>query len=199
MTNWPECYYQEENAQKRKSILLQAMESEPEDAANDLRMKLWEMRYLINGKQPDKQVDNFVGAWIDFIYLAKNCTSIIMGRHAKKELQKTRKKMGMDLAENEIQVREVLYEEYRHLGRFYFKLCATDKNYGTKFMGMISLKDEDITYKIAHEVEQVAYFLPFKAKAQEDMRIFTEAVTQGFYDVFPNEREKLDGLIAIYQ
>ena len=62
-------------------------------------------------------------------------------------------------------------------------------------MGMMSMKDEDITMKIAKEVLQNAYRLPMNTGLVQEMEVFTKAATQAFYDYFPREKDKLDSQV----
>lgn len=191
---WPQSYYREQDAKLRKFLLDEEMKEHPGSREDELRLKLWEIRYVPNDKKASgQQVDNYIGGWMEMLYLSRNNGGLFGFRYAAKELKKTIKKMGFGLAKDYEETGEnILYQEIYHLCSFYYHLCATDKGYGTKLMGIMSLKDEDITAKIAKEVAQNAYRLPMNTGLSEEMKVFTKAATQAFYDTFPGEREKLD-------
>ena len=194
---WPESYYSEKDPGLRRILLEEEIRQHPGVSENDLRQNLWEIRFVSRDKKnTGQQVDNYIGGWMEMLYLSRNNGGLFGFRYAAKELRKTIKKMGFSEAEEYGETgREVLYREIYHLCSFYYHLCATDKGYGTKLMGMMSMKDEDITMKIAKEVLQNAYRLPMNTGLVQEMEVFTKAATQAFYDYFPREKDKLDSQV----
>ena len=82
LENWPEHYYEIENAKERKEILAQAI-SRGLDLPNDnYRMKLLEKRYGKDGKN-----DAFMKAWMMIKASGAAGISFFNKRHLQKELK----------------------------------------------------------------------------------------------------------------
>ena len=82
LENWPEHYYEIENAKERKEILAQAI-SRGLDLPNDnYRMKLLEKRYGKDGKS-----DAFMKAWMMIKASGAAGISFFNKRHLQKELK----------------------------------------------------------------------------------------------------------------
>lgn len=195
-TEWPKSYYAEKDGKKRKTLLDQAMQDNPEDIANQCRTILWESRYLIKGEVPKQPADLYLGIWMDLVYLAHKKAGIFGNKGTAKELKKCIERLGMDrILQYGEAGEEVLYQEFYHLCMFYYNICSTDRSYGTKFMGLIPMKGDDVIIKLADEVAKVAYRLPISVNMQKDLKFFTRAATQAFYDSFPDDVNRLDALV----
>ena len=66
---WPECYYQENDAKKRLTLLEEAIQAgEGDEDENALRKKLWALRYGQQAKKNGPLPDGYVGLWVALNY-----------------------------------------------------------------------------------------------------------------------------------
>lgn len=90
---WPESYYSEKDPGLRRILLEEEIRQHPGVSENDLRQKLWEIRYVSRDKKnTGQQVDNYIGGWMEMLYLSRNNGGLFGFRYAAKELRKTIKK-----------------------------------------------------------------------------------------------------------
>ena len=82
LENWPEHYYEIENAKERKEILAQAISLELDLPNDNYRMKLLEKRYGKDGKN-----DAFMKAWMMIKASGAAGISFFNKRHLQKELK----------------------------------------------------------------------------------------------------------------
>ena len=106
LENWPEHYYEIENAKERKEILAQAI-SRGLDLPNDnYRMKLLEKRYGKDGKN-----DAFMKAWMMIKASGAAGISFFNKRHLQKELKQYMKDLCLleYAPENETEIFHILF------------------------------------------------------------------------------------------
>lgn len=93
---WPQCYYDELDARKRKDLLDKAIENgEGAPEENAVRQKLWALRY----GQPKKNMppaDGYAGLWITMNLWRRDTASRFRVRAAVKELSGMLKQLGID-------------------------------------------------------------------------------------------------------
>ena len=114
LENWPEHYYEIENAKERKEILAQAI-SRGLDLPNDnYRMKLLEKRYGKDGKS-----DAFMKAWMMIKASGAAGISFFNKRHLQKELKQYMKDLCLleYAPENETE-QAVLLTEWENFAKF---------------------------------------------------------------------------------
>jgi len=190
---WPQSYYKEKDPQIRKQLLEQAIKDSPQDKVNELRRKLWELRYQSKDKKNVKQaVDYYIAGWMELLYLSRSSKGFFGLRHTLKSLDKILQDMGFSIAGEYGEMgQEVLYQELHHLCCLYFELCISDRNYGSQMMGLMSMKEEAVIAKIAAETAQISNRLPRAAKRETQMEVLSRAARQAFYDMFPKEKDML--------
>ena len=129
---WPDDYYKETDAKKRRTLLSQAMEQGLEPQENKIRMDLWERRY---GRK--EGVDEFLASWINLIYFANVVKKDRISIWHRKEKDQIMRSLCVDmLEEGDEKVRELLYLEICHMLDFYMDICKTDKKYSGLILGL---------------------------------------------------------------
>ncbi len=191
-----EDYYLEISPKKRGKILESLMELD-DGRDNQIRKELYNLRYSSKNLRRDGELaDGYIALWMNIKLTVDNSTGFFGNRGMKKELTKTLAKLGitkyMQMGNLE---KKILYDEFYHMAVLYIQSSLTDKNYTTAFMGMISMKDDQIRSKLAGDVYKVAYLMPRRVSMEEEFSIFTKAATEAFCDILPDYREQLEELI----
>ena len=86
---------------------------------------------------------------------------------------------------------KILEQEFRNLTWVYAHLCQTDKSYSSVFFGIGHMKEDTLISKIARDCWHVAYEIPQMLEKVEEFRIFTRGVTEGFCEIYPEQRHFL--------
>ena len=119
---WPQCYYDELDARKRKDLLDKAIENgEGAPEENAVRQKLWALRY----GQPKKNMppaDGYAGLWITMNLWRRDTASRFRVRAAVKELSGMLKQLGIDAPQASSLEQELVYRELVHAVRLSFHL-----------------------------------------------------------------------------
>ena len=96
---WPECYYEETDPLVRRELLTQAMAAGEGDLAeNELRQKLWALRYGAPDKRGKRPPDGCIRFWVTATMCARDAGSRFGARAAAKEL--SRDLAALDLVED---------------------------------------------------------------------------------------------------
>lgn len=191
---WPQCYYDELDARKRKDLLDKAIENgEGAPEENAVRQKLWALRY----GQPKKNMppaDGYAGLWITMNLWRRDTASRFRVRAAVKELSGMLKQLGIDAPQASSLEQELVYRELVHAVRLYLSTC-TEGSYNTRFLGMVRLKPEQLVDKIVNEICGVAYELPERLGMEEQFAPLRRAAYEAFSAAYPEEVGKLDSAI----
>ena len=136
LENWPEHYYEIENAKERKEILAQAI-SRGLDLPNDnYRMKLLEKRYGKDGKN-----DAFMKAWMMIKASGAAGISFFNKRHLQKELKQYMKDLCLleYAPENETE-QAVLLTEWENFAKVLLASCTGSKLIAPLFLALCRSK-----------------------------------------------------------
>ena len=194
-TTWVEQYYLEVDKEQTKEILDEGIEEEGMTPENELRTKLWEVRYSRQAKET-AEVDHYIRGWMSMYYLKHSSKGFFSKKNYNKEKDQILKDWGVDIAREYGEAGEkVLYQELCNMTRLYLKLCKDDKSYSSILLGIGRMKDSSLVNKIAKDVYTLAYEIPQITNTVDVFRIFTKAATDTFYAVFPKERGVLEALI----
>ena len=190
---WVQQYMREPESWKRKEILDQAIAEEGMTPDNELRLKLWEKRYV---KQNDREIDTFIRGWVNLNFLESSGKGLFSKNRIEKDKQKILEDWQVALAAEYGETgRQVLYEEFFNLSRLYIKLCEEDKQYNSVLLGLGTMKKEKLVRKIAADVFNAAYNVPNRHNMKEDLALFTKAATEAFYEVYDRDKDMLNGLV----
>lgn len=195
---WPENYYRETDAANRKEILMARIEEgringEKVSRENQLRLLLWEKRYL-NGKGKQDGIDYYLKMWNELKFALEQKS----GLFGKKTLQKTVKSVKdvfqLDRLKKETDCRKVWYDEYVNFCSFYIGICQTDKSYTSVLFHLATISEENLTIKIARDLYEKTVVIPKKLGMAEDFSMLAKAARDSFLFYYPNEEELYDRL-----
>ena len=182
LENWPEHYYEIENAKERKEILAQAI-SRGLDLPNDnYRMKLLEKRYGKDGKS-----DAFMKAWMMIKASGAAGISFINKRHLQKELKQYMKDLCLleYAPENETE-QAVLLTEWENFAKVLLASCTGSKTYCSTLFGIVPIKDASVARKIAEEIDFVTRTYPQKLELADEFAPFREVMVNTYCNMIEN-------------
>lgn len=136
LENWPEHYYEIENAKERKEILAQAIIRELDLPNDNYRMKLLEKRYGKDGKN-----DAFMKAWMMIKASGAAGISFFNKRHLQKELKQYMKDLCLleYAPENETE-QAVLLTEWENFAKVLLASCTGSKTYCSTLLALCRSK-----------------------------------------------------------
>lgn len=170
-------YFSEINPKSRQKLLNQYSETYPQDTNIQLYQKLWKLRYT-DPKNSKQNIDSFLWQIVNVICLYR--VSKHFSRGTEKEINTAMDSLGFSFASEYGKTgNDILYLEFRNAAKRYFGTCDS-KAYGKKFMGIVSMKDDERTNKVAREVWQLTEGLPQKFNTDEKMELFCKAVHDEF-------------------
>lgn len=199
MQNWPYEYYHTRDGRERKELLEISIARGLDPEGDRIRLLLWEKRYQeMSGKGRNNGLqDTYLKTWMDFSFAVDKINSRFLRNSQLKEIRKDLAVMGPEVvAEYGESGEKVLYAELYHMANLYMELCSEDNSYASVLFGLGKMKKESFVNKIAKEVYAVGYAVPRGLDLVEECRLLTKAVTEAFYDQFPNFEDALDSLIV---
>lgn len=192
-TSWPERYYEEFDAEKRRLLLEDAIAAGEGDAAeNEMRRALWDLRYT----KPRKNAplaDRYIALWLALDHWRKMGLAPRQTRTAQKELAELAALLHPE--GDEALVQPLVHSELVHTMRLYLSTCM-QSNYGTMLMGLMRMSDESLVGKAAKEVAEVTCLVPRWVGMAEEFAPLTSAAREAFALVFPSGTEKLEQAFA---
>lgn len=193
---WPDSYYEPVSGEERYKLLQAAMQEEDSEE-NRLRLKLWEYRYDSAKKNNGKpKIDNFMRLWMNLEFASGRTSSVFGVKKVIKELTKDKEALGWEemQAYGELGA-NLLYQELLQGGRYYFELCASDKNYNSELFGIKHISQDKFLNKITGDVYRICYMTPKAFGLQESFSVFTEAITEALAMDYPEQMEALQRAI----
>ncbi|MFV0528024.1 MAG: DUF6553 family protein [Lachnospiraceae bacterium] len=195
--SFPESYYEELNAVKRKQLLEEAIQAESQNEINDLRLELWNKRYFGRiTRKSDTPMDAYIKLWMTLKYAVLNKPGIFGYKPLKREVTKHLKDISLaqtgDLAD------AIMQQEWYNAACVYLDLCLNDRQYTSTLMKIISLKEEQIREKLAKDIFDVAYRSPIVLGMEEELKLMKRAALRAYHETFPQDRY-LDVLIAEFE
>ena len=157
-----------------------------EDASpeNLLRKKLWEVRYTQKGKLTG--YDSFMALWMELGYEQKQMGHFFFKGRTKKKMMKLAE--GFMFSEGTTEaLQDVLFKEYVNLVEIYINLCQKDKNYKSIVLGVGTMKEESLLYKIAEDVYNTGCGAAILSGMTEQYELLMRATKSAFLDAFPQD------------
>lgn len=181
-----EDYYKEQDPLKRGEILRILEEREPGEE-NRLRRAIYDRRYACKSQRNDGELaDGYIGLWMSMRLLADKSRGFLGKKSLRKELVKQMDRLGIPAFMDQGELaRELLFDEFYHMAALYIHISLTDRSYGSTFLGMMPLKEEQLHAKLSDEVSRIAYEIPANLGMEEEFSIFTRAVADAFTDALP--------------
>ena len=188
---WSE-FYDELEPVKRREILDRLLKEVEDDGANDLRSTLFTERHK-PPKNAVRDVDN--GIWHVIIVPSNLKLQYRMTPGTKAEIRRSMKAIGVaDVDKTDPVQVSAVYWEIRNTAKRYFTTCNGPK-YARKLFGILSSSDAEQLRKTAEDVWACAVGVPEHYKMIEEMRIFSDAVKDAFFD-FYDDGERVFNLVA---
>ena len=134
-------YYREHDPLKRKQLLEDSIAQGEEPENNEIRKKIWEIRYKDKAETGgDARADGFLALWMILEFNRNAGNKFFGARGAKKDIEKQLKKLHFqEFANGGERARELLYRECCHLVKVYMELCESDKSYTSMLCGIMSM------------------------------------------------------------
>lgn len=179
-------YYEEIDPVKRLTILNEYMsEAASEDPAAQYRMQLYQYRYT-DPKDPERKVDKFMLAILDFLYLFKN-SRILPGRNVK-ETRKILEGLEQDeRVHSDPAFAKALKLEIQNAARRYFDTCKSD-SYHKKFFGVAHSNADEKEKQRCLDAWRMSKGLAQRLGLEKEMALFCEAVSDEY------KLSRVDGL-----
>ncbi|NLJ69971.1 MAG: hypothetical protein GX328_00705 [Clostridiaceae bacterium] len=119
--------------------------------------KIRDIRFKYVDRKQERKADLFMGLWLELkISVTQNQSKRVIIKQEKRlnEFFSKKEILAM-LEENKEIAQKALYLEILDSALIYQKACLEDRNYGSKFLNLIRMKDDEIAYKAAKEVYQI--------------------------------------------
>lgn len=187
-------YYQETEPLKRKKYLEESIEAGEEPEENQIRLKLWALRYQEKSKVKDmSRADGYLKLWMNVKFAAgSNLTGWFSGKRIRRELHKQLEQLGFyELKEQSKTAQKLLYEECYVAANLYLKLCKGDKNYNSALLGLMSISEDSFQAKIAKDVYVISKKVPKALKMEQEFSVVSAAVKEVFLSEYPQAADYL--------
>ncbi|MDO4647391.1 MAG: hypothetical protein Q4B26_01985 [Eubacteriales bacterium] len=193
MTPTLAAYYKEQDPDKRKKLLDQSIELQEEPENNEIRQKLWEIRYAEKSQaRAGGRADAYLAMWMAMEFNRGAGKKVFRQKGARKELKKHVDKLQFEKFLNGSEAeQEMLYQECVHMVKLYMSLCKEDKSYNSYFGGIINMKKDAVNDKIKRDIYETAVELPTDLEIKE-LEILVRAAKEAFEEFYPGE----GGIIA---
>ncbi len=170
--DWPESYYMEIDAGKRKALLETQISSGDDSRENQLRMELWEARY----KQQKKgdYADNFMYWLLELLLLTRQMNKTIGKKGQKKQAVKALDMFCINRME--YFGKDLIAAELKHLILAYGVLCMEDKSYGNIILGFGKMKKSSLERKVLGEYIALGEQLPEYLDMTEEFLPLSQAI-----------------------
>ncbi|MCQ2499870.1 MAG: hypothetical protein MJ117_00825 [Lachnospiraceae bacterium] len=199
IVTWLDKYYHETEQEDREEILEEGIKEEGLTKENELRQKLWDLRYKPTKKERGK-IDHYFQGILTLEALGRKQKSFWNTRFIKNEIETLKKVWGIELAEEYGEMGQaILKEEMKHLARTYIGICRDDKNFSGMIMGIGKMSKEKLTRKIADQVYQLAVEIPKMHHLEDMVQPFSTALIDVYFEMYPKKadrrvlQERLDG------
>lgn len=181
---WQE-FYKELDPVKRQNLYKKISRASGDDGANKIRKELLDWRYT-DPKKPDKNVDK--GIWEMVLMPAHVRGFLAFSGNCKKQIFESLGKLQIN---EETMADEVLksavYWEVRNIARRFYDTCNSPK-YGRKFFGMTESSWDEKLDRMSRDLWTMAEFVPQKFKLENEMKVFSDAVLDEFFEVSPQAK-----------
>ena len=187
-------YYKEQDPAKRKKLLEKSVAAGEEPEANEIRKKLWNIRYRDKSSvDPKTRADAFLGLWM-VLEFNRNAGGKMFGKNrARKEILKELDKNRIpELLEESELSKKLIYRECYHLVKMYSDLCETDRSYGSTLFGLFSMKENDLKAKVKADLYETGVKLAQDLELEKELAPVIKAAQEVLEYKFPDEEPLTD-------
>ena len=173
-----ESYYDEIDPDARIKILEEYLaDAGASDPAAAYRKALYEYRY-IDTANPDRKVDRFMLAFLDYLYLFKS-SRVLPARHVKETLKTLHKLELEERVHTDPLFAQALSLEIRNAVKRYFETCKSD-SYHRKFFGVTASNADEKEKQRCFDAWRMSYGLAERLGIEEEMALFCQAVSDEY-------------------
>lgn len=178
-------YYRETDPVKRRALLEQAIASDEDIEANEVRKEIIDLRY--KGTMNDGTVaDGYLKFWMALEFNRNAGHKIFGAGRAQKEIRRELDDVKFrELRAKSALHEELLYRECVHLVNLYMDLCEKDKNYNSVLCGLMTIKKENAVAKLQKDIYETAIQLPREIGLGDELDLITKAAREVYAVRFP--------------
>ena len=187
-------YYKEQDPIKRKKLLEQSVAAGEDPEGNEIRKKLWNIRYREKSPvDPKTRSDAFLGLWM-VMEFNRNAGGKMFGkgREKKEILKELEKNRIMEFLEQSELSKQIIYRECYHLVNMYCELCETDKSYGSTLFGLFSMKENDLKAKVKADLYETGIQLAQELEMEKELAPIVKAAQEVLDYKFHDEEPVTD-------
>ena len=173
-----ESYYDEIDPDARIKILEEYLaDAGDSDPAAAYRKALYEYRY-IDPANPDRKVDRFMLAFLDYLYLFRS-SRVFPARHVKETLKTLHDLEHDERVHTDPLFAQALSLEIRNAVKRYFETCKSD-SYHRKFFGVSASNADEKEKQRCFDAWRMSYGLAERLGIEEEMALFCQAVSDEY-------------------
>ena len=177
---WPDCFYETLSPVDRLSLLEKELKKDPSNEENLFRKKLFNKRYQ-PGKHGTDYTDLFVQSFLMMKVASSSGISYFQIKRQKKELIDNMSSLCiLDFPVKDSMEQSLLEREWEAFLFTYCRICMSDHTYGSTLLGIIPMKKESISSKLANELEELTKKYPAQFDLSEDFHRFHELAARVF-------------------
>lgn len=192
-------YYEETDPERRRAILSEAGASEAENNLNDLRERLWNLRYRDPGS-PGRRVDLLLWQFVNLLCIYRTSGPGFLRKSGEKEIRGAMRGMGFEeAAALGDEGGEELYREFRNAARRYFSACEGDKAYRKKYFGIVTMNGGEYGEKLARDAWRLSEGVEGRFHLEKELGVLSRAVKDEFFAFAPDAQELWDRCAAAYR
>ena len=170
---------------QKKDYIEQLLQNDVSEE-NLYRKHIWEARYCKNGTFIDQDI--FLNALLELSCQEEKLTSFFSKHKAQKTMRSICSTFLLDQSLSQAQT-DVLYQELKNVVSIYIELCRSDKKYGSVLMGLGTLKEADLSYKIAKQIYTIVCGTARICQMDEVFSLLSQAGKDSFISYFPGEAD----------
>ena len=76
--------------------------------------------------------------------------------------------------------RQAVYDELFNMVTLYYKLCETDKSFGSLIFGLGKMSEKKLKEKSKNSVDTVAVIVPQRLSMVEEFKFFSDTATDAY-------------------
>ncbi len=171
-------YYEEIDPVRRRALLDEYIAAVGDsDPVLEYRKALYDCRH-INPANPDKIIDRFMLAFLDYLYLYRN--SIVLPGRNVPEVRKILRGLEVDeRVHSDPLFAQAFSMEVRNAARRYFDTCKSD-GYHRKFFGISASKADEKEKQRCIDTWRMSYGIAQRVGLEGEMALFCQALSEEY-------------------
>ena len=176
---WALKYRKEPDKKERLKMLNELKDNLGEDSEEYLfRKSLYDERYtMVDGNEVDTYIRGFV-------MLSFYDRGLFLPGEKKKAIAEASDTLKAwhcdDLDSLSDMQRQAVYDELFNMVTLYYKLCETDKSFGSLIFGLGKMSEKKLKEKSKNSVDTVAVIVPQRLSMVEEFKFFSDTATDAY-------------------